>query len=768
MYKFLIFIIYFVISLSSSRGQTNCIRVYLHDSNTGKTIVGAHVLDVKKQLVVTSDSLGYFELCDHVDSCIIQITHLTYTPIEIKLKPDNKPIEIKLTGKTYEFEEIVVGLDKEETSILPGVKKISQQEILSMPTLMGETDVVRSLQQLAGVQSVSEGVNGIMVRGGSAGHNLVMLDNMELMNPVHLMGIYSVFNPLTTSSAEVYTGNSPVYVRGKIASSILVNSINPQNGTSYFQGSIGNITTNLMTVQHSSDKKFSIILGVRRSYLDVIREATSLFVRDENNYFKNYFYSFYDFNGKAIWQIRPKTSISAGWYLGADNFTIQDEKAEYDARTNYGNKCFSIELKTLIKPDLSFSASINHTFAWSEFSGDLLDNQVSFESALQQLSFKTMLLYQKNKHIIRFGIDAYRYLTMPQKLDAYVLEDSLTQRNLFVNNDFSLYIEDTYSLSERVDLYWGLRYYYYLNYNEIYKKRLWIDSGSPISSYMPIVPTFSISHKTESQRLYKLAYAYNVQMGHLSSISSIPLPNDVWVMSSDKLKPERAHQLSLAYHQKVPFGKVKTEIFGKAMQNQLIFNVNTDKNVQMEFDEHFIKGKGKAYGLEISIDKTNGILTGMLNYTLSRSKRSFDEIYGGKWFNDKFDRIHDLSMVANYRLNNRWEFSANWVFASGNCLTLPAGRYWAIGMIMSDYDGFNTFRLPPYHRLDLSANLTLKSNRFRESILNFSIINVYNRSNPYFVFYKVYQGNSRYDIQIKASQISLFPIMPSINWRFKF
>lgn len=752
-------------------GQVHCIQGYVFEKESQKPIVGAYIYHLDKDLTAVTDTSGFFKLCGDIQpETSLQVSHLGYEILSLDIDPkETSTIRIFLTVKPFEFDEVLVSAHSIPANLLPGIHKIDQSQILSMPTVMGEADVVRTLQQLSGIQTVSEGVGGIFVRGGSAGHNLIMLDNMELMNPVHLMGIYSVFNPLTTGQAEVFKGNSPVYLRGKIASSIVTSSINPFLVANNIQGSIGNIATNLSISQKSRNNKWSVITGLRQSYLGLAKAATSLFVPDEKNYFNQYFYSFYDFNGRITFRPKASTSLAFGWYLGADDFLICDDQVGYDATNNYGNQSIMGEIKTSMSDDIALSVTINGTRAWSDFQGDMMGNQVDFSSSLLQVSAKLGMILEKPKHTLRFGLDAYRYQTNPQDLHLVISEDTIKRTDDFFNSDVSVYVEDTYSITEQFSIYGGFRLYKYWNYDDrISSGSLWQNPGKSISHYRSLVPAISFSYSPNGLENYKLAYSYNVQMGHLASISSIPLPNDIWMMSSHNIQPERAHQLSWSYWRDLTFGSVIFEAYGKLLENQLIFNVNTEKNQEMSFEEHFFKGKGKAYGAEISINKTRGLFTGMLNYTLSRSKRSFPDIYQGRWFNDKFDRIHDLALVVNFKMGERWEFGSNWVFSTGNSLTLPSGRYWAMGMIMSHYDGYNTFRMPSYHRLDLSANLKLRSRHFKESVLNFSLVNVYNRSNPYFIFYKVYQESSKYNIEIKAAQVSLFPIMPSVNWRFKF
>jgi hypothetical protein len=750
-------------------GQTKCKDGILIDAHTQKPIIGAHLLILESGQMTVSDSTGFFQLCFGQDSCRLSISHVAYLPYETKVHlAKAAELKISLVLNSIEVQDVFVEGNRQDANQMPGHETITQAQILSMPSLLGEHDVIRTLQQTAGVQSVSEGVAGIFVRGGGAGHNLVLLDNMELANPFHLMGIYSVFNPLTTGKAEIYKGNAPINLRGKIASTIRVSSISPLNTQNFVQASIGNISSNVAWAQKTANNKLSVVAGIRRSYLELFKTITSLFVSEEDNYFNRYFYSFYDFNGRINYQVSNNSSINLGWYWGNDDFSIDDGQVGYNADNNYGNKALALEYKSALGQSSYISALINYTQSWSGFDGDLLENRIRFGSELRQISAKLTITTQMGNHFFRYGADAYRYKTQPQDLFMVVMDDTLTQRDMFYNDDISFFAENTYSLTDKWNTYIGFRIYKYWNYEATDNETWNIGHEESISNYLPFVPSVAVSYIPNTKTSFNLAYIYNVQTGHLASISSIPLPNDIWAMSSTGLKPERAHQLSWAYWQKFPFGSFSTEVYGKVLENQLIFNVNTNRHVEMEFEDHFFVGKGKTYGAEFSFEKTTGRITGAMNYSLSRSKRSFSDIYNGQWFNDKFDRIHDLSLVSSYIVNSRLDLGFNWVYATGNCITLPAGRYWAMGTIMSDYEGYNTFRLPPYHRLDLSANIKLNSKHFKESVLNVSVINLYNRSNPYFIYYKIYQGTSRYDIQIKAAQVSLFPVMPSVSWRFKF
>ena len=416
--------------------------------------------------------------------------------------------------------------------------------------------------------------------------------------------------------------------------------------------------------------------------------------------------------------------------------------------------------------------SLQYTSTYSGFSGNILDNYINFDSKYNQLQQKNQWIHQGSNQLINAGIDFSLTQTTPQDLFYYYLSDTINKTDKFKNLSTSAYIGDKVTISNKMDIYVGLRLTTDLslgpyNYQNTLTESISYNNNEISKAYYSWSPVVALSIYPSEGKSIKTAFSRNIQQVHLASISSIPLPNDLWVTSSPLIKPEVSYQLSAGYYQHGSKFDWSAEIYGKYLENQLLYNVNISKD-QSNFEDNFQKGKGIAYGMDCSITKTKGIVTGSINYSLAHSQRSFPNIYNGVWFNDKYDRIHDLNIQATYPINKKWDIGAVWVFATGNNMTLPTGRWWMMGSVMNDYTGYNNFRLPPYHRLDISVNRVITSKIFKESILNFSIINIYNRSNPYFLFYKVYMGKSQYNIDVRATQVSLFPIMPSVSWRFKF
>jgi hypothetical protein len=765
----------FLVLAFISRAQPGCIEGRVVDDKNGQPIGDVHVWDNIAEKGSVTDSLGYFKICgENTGKTVIIVSHTAYNETSLVVeKAAGKVHIIKLPRKEMITDEVkVIGKSGGAINrVVPGQDQLKSSELFSLPSVMGEADVVRNLQQMTGIQSVSEGIGGIYVRGGGPGQNRVVLDDMELMNPVHLMGIYSVFNPLTTKRADVFKGHAPASVRSGLSSSILVTSVNPLLEDNHIQGSIGNLAANLTISWKSDDHKLGVTAGFRRSYLELHKYVSSLLVPEEENYFSRSFYSFYDFNGKMAYKPGPNTQFLLSWYIGADDFMIDDHEIRYDAGTNYGNRALAFKWRQRLNNGQSFSSTISYSGGWSDFDGEVIDNDLRFSSLHERLSFKNHWLIEEANHLLKFGTDVYLYHTKPQDMNLVMPDDTTRAKDRFKNAAVSLFLEDTYELTPRFKIYAGLRGYYYMvlgpySYSDSGQSLIKKD-GSWVEGDFCWSPSVSIAYAPGSDQEYRLAWSRNIQFMHLAALSSMPLPNDIWMMASPRLKPQMSHQFSLEYNRNWPLFSFTAGAFARWMRNQLIFNVNIDGR-EMNFEDHFFHGKGRAYGLEVSLKKEVGDLQGGLNYTLSRSERAFNEIFDGEWFNEKFDRTHDLSLQTSYNLNEKWTFNANWIYATGNNMTLPSGRMWMMGTIMNDYDGYNNFRLPAYHRLDLSARLILRSKIFKESVLDFSIVNVYNRANPYFVFYKVTRGESNYDIDINIAQVSLFPVMPSISWKFKF
>ncbi|MDP4277399.1 MAG: TonB-dependent receptor plug domain-containing protein [Bacteroidota bacterium] len=665
--------------------------------------------------------------------------------------------------------EVVVDGDRQQrlSTAFPGREVLSETEIKKLPALLGEPDVLQAVRLMSGVKSVSEGNSGIYVRGGSAGQNLFLLDDMELLNPSHLMGLFSVFNPLTTSSVDVYKGNAPVQLQGRLSSTIAVCSVQPDSAHQGLECNLGNVSSSIAYSRISHNGKWNLITGYRRSYLEMLGWCASPFLSDKYNYFKNNAYAFYDFNGRLHGRLSPKSEISLAWYTGKDRFKFNDDHLQYDAGAGWGNRSALLHYRYRINRDDAFQSFLGYNATFSDFNGQLIEYDMAFSSFFEQVKWKNTWEHRCGNHLIQTGLDLFVQHTIPIDMAMCYQTDTVTRFNQYRNAGTSVYIGDLYRApSGNLTVYAGIRYtmdatlgpYQYganrTLTNEVAK--VWMNAS----------PIVSLSLFPDVNRSVKISCALNDQNLHLASLSSVPLPMDLWVSSLPRLRPETADQITAGYYQSRSWLDFSIELYAKYMKHLLIFNVVTDNSNYQGFEDQFFQGNGVAYGIDCSLQKKLGAFAGTLNASYSKSLRSFPEIRDGEWFNDKNDRPVDLNLNLTYTLNRIWDFSILWNFASGNTMTLPSGRCWMMGMLMNDYDHFNGYRFPPYHRLDVSANWHLKSHRFRESTLNVSIINVYNRANPYYAYFKVFRGESTYDLTVKSYQLSLFPMIPSISWRF--
>jgi hypothetical protein len=653
-------------------------------------------------------------------------------------------------------------------STFAGSDLLKGSEIRILPAFLGESDVLRALRLMPGVQSVSEGNSGVYVRGGSAGHNLFMLDEMEILNPSHLMGIFSVFNPLTVGNMEVYKGNAPVQLQGRLASTILVNSVQPDSSNNGLELNLGTLSTSLSLIRSSTDERFTMVLGYRRSYLETLGSVASLFLNDQKNYFRNNQYFFEDFNGKLSYRLNSKTKLMLSWYTGQDRFHFQDAGLGYNATSDWGNQSILLKLDRNLKPNLTYYSSLGYTSTHSGLSGNMLDNSLAFFSYLEQYQWKNLWDYRHENHQWQSGAELFLQEALPMRMSLYYNDNNVLKLQRFSNAGIVVFSGDQYrSPSGKTLMYGGLRVTLNTPMGPYSYGETQVSTGKIAKVWCNVSPVISISHFPESGKSLKASLSMNEQNVHLSSLSAIPLPFDLWVPTTPRLRPEEADQLTCGYYSTGNALDWSVEGYVKDMRHQLLFNVVTDNTNSLGFEDQFFHGKGFAYGFDMSMKKNWGIYAAKLRYSYARSFRSFEKIMDGEWFRDKYDRPHDFNLQLTYTPNTVWDFSILWTYASGCNLNLPAGRWWMSGLIMNDYDQFNGFRLPAYHRLDVSANWHLKPHFFRESVLNFSIVNLYNRSNPYFAYFRVYMDENRYHLNVKSYQISLFPIMPSVSWRFK-
>ncbi len=791
MKRITVVIFFFLFIAIISFSQTDCIKGIIINKHNGEKIGYAQIEIVETKSGVTSNKDGFFELFNLNNSHRIEISHLSYESLIIPVALfKNDTTIIELSEKNIVTNEILVRgvVKKEDIKTMPGKERLSQQLIINQTSFMGQPDIVRSLQVMSGVQSVSEGVGDIFVRGGGPGQNLILVDDMELMNPVHLMGVYSIFNPFTVNSVDLFKGYAPVSYGSRLSSVISIISENPLQNENEFDVLVGNVASSINGMIKSKDEKWGFLFSARRSMLELYGSISSMFLSDEEGFFDLSDYNFYDVSGRLIYQLNEKNNFALNWYLGSDHFGLDNPRIDYFATTDFGNKAVLASWNRWINSSIKLNINAGATQVWSGFDGLLFNTDIKFDTEHIRYYSNVSLAGAYKNHAYSLGGKATIYNTIPQNMYMRTESDTTKFYGDLKNNEIEFFVEDNININEKLTFYVGGRLHLYstvgpYKFNDEVGRNIELENGEQ-TRYEPYFSfASSLSYKLNRKSDLKLGFSRNIQTVHLANISSIPLPNDIWMMSTPILKPQIGIQGSLGYYRESSLFNYFFEVFAKKLSNQTIFNVDVDKENESSYspslnidfvddniyyEDHFFVGSGRVYGAEFGINKVFGDITGGINYTLMKSERSFSNVFDGEWFPDKFDRRHDLSATLNYKINKKWESSALFIYATGNTITLPAGRMWIMGTIMNDYAGLNNFRMPPYHRLDWAINYNITTKYFKKSTLSFSVSNVYNRANPYFIFFKIYKGDSLYDLDVEAAQVSLFPILPSLSWRVKF
>ncbi|WP_430810099.1 MULTISPECIES: TonB-dependent receptor [unclassified Carboxylicivirga] len=753
-----------------AQNTSNCLQGRVVAADDGGAIPFAHLRTPDGLLGTVSDANGDFSLCGFTEAHTqLIVGHTAFETKTITINPEcSAHLTVHLSIKIYEAAEVKVLATRNSLvkSPTPGKLTLKNEDVLALPAFMGSPDVLRGLQLLPGMQSVSEGNGGIYVRGGSPGQNYVLFDHIELMNPTHLMGVYSVFNPLLSTKVDFYKGNAPLHLSGRLASSILVESEYQKRDSSNWAGNVGNVVTNLSYRAQSRDEKWFVSTGLRRSYLDVLAGMTSLFVSDEQNYFKQNDYAFYDWNGKVSYST-ANNRIQLSWYLGQDNFRMQAYNSTIKSQARWGNKGAALHWYKSLCPGLSMSNTLSYSSYGSEFGASLPDGRMRFASNYRQMSLSNYFSYEKGGQLWRWGFTLKGYDVSPQELEVSNFTDHSAATHqyrsaalrCFISNHFNLSSKWTASLGAALNIY---------RYPDAFPTQGAITHGSAFQLKPNVRAT--LSYAQQPNAACKLSYAFNTQDMHLASMASIPLPTDIWMPATRQLPIEEGHQFTAGYFQSLPALNIEWGIEGyaKYMNNMLLLKLNSEMTQQHNFEESFYAGRGLAWGSELYLQQRADKMNFTLSYTLGWTRQQFDGINQGRWHDAKYDRRNDLNLQASYLLNQRLDVSTVFVYATGNKATLPTGRYWLMGSIANDYAGVNNYRMPAYHRMDVSMNYKLRSKFFHESVLSLSVINIYGRSNPYYIYFRVEEGQDDYELSITARQVSLFPIMPAISWRFKF
>ena len=737
------------------------------DKRNGETVIGASVyVKDKRNINAITNAYGFYSITMPQGKYQLIFTVVGYgnDTVDINLSA-NLQFNWALTEKEKELSEVVVSSKKTNDNLLKpqlGVEKLSITSVAKLPVIFGEKDILKTVQLLPGIKSAGEGNSGFFVRGGSADQNLILLDEAPVYNASHLLGFFSTFNSDALKDVTIIKGNSPAQYGGRLSSVLDVKMKDGNNKKFNVNGGLGLISSRLSVESPFAKEKGSFIVSGRRTYADVFLKL-SKDNKDNSLYF-------YDLNAKANYKINEKNRIFISGYLGRDVLVIGKTFG-----IEWGNKTATVRWNNVISPKLFSNASFIYSDYNYEMNFGTSSNETRLNSNIQDFNIKEELQYYLNsKNTLKFGFNSIRHKLIPTRLSGGNTIAANKNGRLSLEN--AIFINNTWRTTDKLTFDYGLRLSAYTilggdTYN-IYNKGALTDSvvlaqGKFGKTYLNLEPRFQFNYNINDVSSIKGGYARNTQHLHLLSNTTSTSPTDQWIGNSYNIKPEISDQFSLGYARNFKDNnyQASVEIYYKSMQNQIDYKDGADISTPPDIESELLYGKGRAYGAEFLVKKTQGKFTGWVGYTLSKTERLIEGINSNKWYNAKQDRTHDISVVGVYQLTSRWSLSGLFVYSTGNAVTFPAGKYEVDGQTIFYYTERNGYRMPAYHRMDLGATYTKQKKNNRESSWNFSLYNVYGRENAYSITF----ADSETDpTKTVATQTSLFRWIPSITYNFKF
>ncbi len=742
------------------------------DARNGELMIGASIL-VKDQpsLGTVSNDYGFFSLTLPSGRYVITISSLGYQSQDQSVVLDkNRTLSAALTEASTSIQEVVVQGEKANRNIVgteTSVNRLEVKDLKNIPVLFGEKDILKTIQLLPGVKSAGEGNAGFYVRGGGIDQNLILLDEATVYNASHLLGFFSVFNSDAIKEVNLIKGGMPAQYGGRLSSvlDIKMNDGNNQNYTA--TGGLGLISSRL-TVEGPIEKdKSSFVVSGRRTYADLFLKLSKDSAINKNTLY------FYDLNAKANYTLNDKNRFYLSGYFGRDvlgfgtAFGIDWGNTTATLRWNhvFNNQFFSNT--SLIYNDYKYNINISQTGI-----------ALNIHSAIRDYNLKEDMEYYLHNQTLRFGVNSVYHNFVPGTVSR--VTDSITKDTSLLRKygwENAVYFSDEFSISKRLKANIGLRYsifsllgggeFYTYNKDGSVLDSAFYGAGNIVKTYSGFEPRLALNYVIDAADAVKFSYARTRQYIFLLSNTTSTSPTDLWVPVSNNIKPQQADQYDIGYYKNLKDNiyEASVEIYYKTLDNQIDYRNGAQLRFNQNVESELIYGSGKSYGVEFFVKKRKGRLNGWVGYTLSRTERQFDEVNGGKPFPARQDETHDLSIVGIYDLSKKWNFSATFVYNTGNAVTFPSGRYLIDNHAVGYYTERNGYRLPPYHRLDIGFNYTAMKTAKRESTWNFSVYNAYNHKNAYTITFRPNPDNP---IQTQAVETSLFGIIPSVTWNFKF
>ena len=738
----------------------------IKDIQSGESIIRATIrIQELPNLGVFSNEYGFYSISLSKGKYTLLVSQLGYELFSQKIQLDsNRILNIQLSAQN-QLKEVVVESSRKNNNLTKaqmGTETLNMAAISKVPVIFGEKDILKTLQLLPGVKSAGEGNSGFYVRGGAADQNLILLDEAPVYNASHLLGFFSTFNSDAIKDATLIKGNGPAMYGGRLSSVLDVKMKEGNNKERVVNGGLGLISSKISIEGPIQNDKSSFILSGRRTYADMFLKATEKF--------KDNILYFYDLNMKANYTINEKNKIYISGYFGKDELGLGDAFG-----IDWGNKTGTIRWNKIISNRLFLNSSI--IYSDYNYNVKLKNGETNFNinSNIKDLNLKQDYTFYANpKNNIKFGFNTILHSITPSTFSGTV-NNSIKKvgRNGLEN---AAYLSNTYKPNTSLSLDYGIRLSAYtlmggdaynIYNNGIIESTKKLEKSDFGKTYINLEPRMTINYRITDETSFKAGYARNVQHLHLLSNSTSASPSDQWIGNSYNIQPEIADQLSIGHVQmfKQNMYEMSTELYYKSLQNQLDYKDGAEINTLADVESALLFGIGRAYGIEWLLKKREGIFTGWISYTLSKTERKIEGINQNNWYNAKQDRTHDLSLVGIYALNSKWSISGVFVYNTGDAVTYPTGKYMLQDQTIYQYASRNANRMPANHRLDISVTYDKKKKKRIQESWNFSIYNVYGRENAYRI---TFQDDPKNLSRTQIIQTSLFRWVPSITYQFKF
>ncbi len=769
---FLVFYIFttciFLYSHASAQLNRVTISGNVRDASTGEDLIGATVIAQGTNIGATTNAYGHYAINLPPGKYFLRISYIGYESAVREVDATaSRQLNITLKPEATELKEVEIRANTTRTDLdrtQMSKVDIPITKVKELPAIFGEVDVLKTLQLLPGVQSGNEGTTGFFVRGGGSDQNLIVLDEALVYNASHLFGFFSVFNSDAIKNVEFYKGGFPAKFGGRLSSVVDVNLKDGNNQKFSGAGGIGLIASRLTLEGPIQKGKSSFIVSGRRTYFDIFTRAYNESKADDPTWNPIPDYYFYDLNAKANFQLDSNNRLYLSGYFGRDVFGFNRNNFNF----NWGNATTTARWNHSFSPRLFLNTTATYTSYNYEIANKFDRFNFSIGSNVEDYTLKTDFDFAvAEKHYMTFGLSGiyHRFGVGRVQIESSDNSFSLNQSSTLEGTELGAYVSDDWDISPRWKLNYGLR-----GSGFVYKDKF----------YTGLEPRSSLRFKASDKVSFKGSYTNMNQYVHLVSNSGASLPTDIWYPSTQKVMPQISNQVAAGVTALI-FGEkllLTNEVYYKWMDRQIDFRDGAQLFLNPELENEFVFGRGWSYGNEIFLEKREGNFTGWVSYTLSWTYRQFPDINNGEKFFPKYDQRNNLNIVASYKLSTRFTVSATWVYGDGNAFSLPTGYMYLNNLdrsratLIPYYEKRNDLRMPAYHRLDFAAVWKFAP-KWGSSDLTFSVYNLYNRRNPFSIYLDVErptQQDQALPLPTKVSimQISLFPIIPSLTYNFKF